>query len=130
MRKFLALVFLFKIILKINCDQTNFNSFITYLNKYSNKINLFECSELMNQTEKNQESLQLPCKLTVEVNQNILNEENINSYLYSSFMFGNLTEINRKLKIESKTNLRRFLKQINEYMDATHLVIPMPLFLR
>ena len=130
MRIFLVLVVFFEIIPKNNCNQTNFNSFYTYLNKYSNNINVSVCSEQTNQIEKSKESFQNPCKLHASYNENILNEENINSYLYISFMFANLTEINGKIKIESNTNLRRFLKQINEYMDQTHLVILMPQFLR
>ena len=118
------IIFIFQINFN-NANNSDLNSFNVYLNKYSNKTNLIFC-----QDQNSEQTANEPCLISVYNDEEILSEENINSYLYSNFLFANLTELVRKQKIESKTTLRRFLKQQNEYTDETTLEMQMPQFLR
>jgi hypothetical protein len=118
------IIFIFQINFN-NANNSDLNSFNVYLNKYSNKTNLIFC-----QDQNSKQTANEPCLISVYNDEEILSEENINSYLYSNFLFANLTELVRKQKIESKTTLRRFLKQQNEYTDETTLEMQMPQFLR
>ena len=119
------IIFIFQINFN-NANNSDLNSFNVYLTKYSNKTHLNFCQDQNSSEQTTNE----PCLISVYNDDEILSEENIKSYLYSNFLFANLTELVRKQKIESKTTLRRFLKQQNEYTDETTLEMQMPQFLR
>ena len=119
------IIFIFQINFN-NANNSDLNSFNVYLTKYSNKTHLNFCQD----QNRSEQTANEPCLISVYNDDEILSEENIKSYLYSNFLFANLTELVRKQKIESKTTLRRFLKQQNEYTDETTLEMQMPQFLR
>jgi hypothetical protein len=119
------IIFIFQINFN-NANNSDLNSFNVYLTKYSNKTHLNFCQD----QNSSEQTANEPCLISVYNDDEILSEENIKSYLYSNFLFANLTELVRKQKIESKTTLRRFLKQQNEYTDETTLEMQMPQFLR
>ena len=50
--------------------------------------------------------------------------------LQTSFVFSNMTEIVGGRVVDSKTNLRRFLIQKDQFTSETHIEYVMPLFLR
>lgn len=126
--KFLVVVLVTFIIYRANCSNVvDFNFYVNYLTKYSQKITLESCFD-----SKHSLSSSEPCRLAdINHNEHIWSEENIKDYLFSSFLFANLTEVIRnKQTIESRTNIRRFVKQMDQYTDETKFEIEMPQFLR
>ena len=121
MNFYFFLLFIFQISCSSSLIEPDLNSFKVYLTKYSNKALLKSCDN---------DQINEPCSISVNYDAEILSEENINDYLYSNFLFANQTELVRKQKIESRTTLRRFLKQLDEYLDETTLDMEMPQFLR
>ena len=85
------IIFIFQINFN-NANNSDLNSFNVYLTKYSNKTHLNFCQD----QNSSEQTANEPCLISVYNDDEILSEENIKSYLYSNFLFANLTELVRK----------------------------------
>lgn len=114
----------------LNNRSFDLNFFYTYLTKYSNKTTFEACLDNESQLVSTRNLTGVCALKDIRHDASIWNENHVKNYLFSNFLIANLTENVRKQTVESKTNLRRFIKQMDEYTDETKLEIELPQFLR
>ncbi len=112
----------------------DFNKFYNKLKKHS-KIGIKTYLEVPDPDVliNSDSSRKQPCKLlnqtvhTVHMLDN-WNALTISKYLISNFVFAEMTEVINKKPITTKTSLRRFLNQLDQYTYETKLNFGMPDF--
>jgi hypothetical protein len=80
-------------------------------------------------------SKNFPCKLLNQSVQDTLlfdswNEKQLAKHVNSSFVFADMTEVINKNPVQTRTSLRRFLNQLDQYTNEININFEMPTFFK
>ena len=137
-------LFIFAIILSvINCESKHNEDSLLDFNKYYKKLSkhakigiktyleIPDPDVLINQDS----SRKYPCKLLNQSEQvvqmfNRWDEKHLANELMSSFLFADMSEVINDEPIQTRTNLRRFLGQLEQYTYETNVFFKINSFLK